>query len=386
MSVATRDAVSPLQDTSRSIVALLLSLSPAYFLFGARCQFLSLFRVNHERERPLTPPPLCTTAKLGIDNLHVGLIQVVLLLVLRSLLDVVPTFRSSSSTPVSKPPVTIAIEREATTKEATTETKAVETTQKRQGRRRRRRTTPKEATSTRAPPFPTDKLDDNVANFISTVEPAFLVYLPESSCQKTRSTGGIPPCSVSTWTETYRDDSRGILVAHHPSVKTLFAISCRFRDVSVHKLYDVLVDLDSRPQWDSMTFASREVERFESDDGRYEANVSHMQMKGMPPLVKQKDLVLLSVPGRLPRKSDDNLDLGKGGPTTDRMRIFCASTSVEHDQARVSPEFNRMQLSVSGFLIEQDGDDSSSRIVQITDLSGLGCEFSFSLSNSALFC
>jgi hypothetical protein len=61
------------------------------------------------------------------------------------------------------------------------------------------------------------------------------------------------------------------------------------------------------------------------------------------------------------------------GPLADKLRIYCASTSVEHERAPVTAAFNRMELSVSGFLIEEEGEGS--RIVQITDLSGLGCEF-----------
>jgi hypothetical protein len=87
------------------------------------------------------------------------------------------------------------------------------------------------------------------------------------------------------------------------------------------------------------------------------------------PLVKAKDLVLLSIPGRLPTASDE---ITTTGPVAEKLRIYCASTSVEHEKAPITPAFNRMELTVSGFLIEEEGEGS--RIVQITDLSGLGCE------------
>ena len=81
-------------------------------------------------------------------------------------------------------------------------------------------------------------------------------------------------------------------------------------------------------------------------------NYRTMQMKGMP-LVKAKDLVLLSVAGTLPAAEAD---------PAGKRRIFAASTSA----------YNRMSLSISGFVIEET--DLGSRIIQITDLSGLGCE------------
>lgn len=86
-------------------------------------------------------------------------------------------------------------------------------------------------------------------------------------------------------------------------------------------------------------------------------------MKGMP-LVKAKDLVLLSVAGTLPAVETD---------PAGKRRIFAASTSVEHPACPVTPAFNRMSLGVSGFIIDEV--DVGSRIVQITDLSGLGCVY-----------
>ncbi|GAA5961122.1 hypothetical protein JCM3765_001234 [Sporobolomyces pararoseus] len=336
MSLATRE-VSPLQDTSKSVVALLLSLSPAYFLLGAR-------------------------SRLGIDNLHVGLIQVVLLLVLRSLLDVLPSFRVGSTSPPS-PTATIVQAAPTTTKEKeiVTTTRSLEGTPvvKRKAMRSRRTKLPTLPSSppSAPPPFPAEKLDENVANFISTVEPSFLSHVPEA-----RPTTKIPPASLSTWTNLFEQDS--ITVLQHPSIKTLYGIGAHFPDVPIRKLYEVLVDLNSRSTWDTMTSGADEIERFEVE-GR-KANISHMKMKGMP-LVKAKDLVLLSIPGRLPTASDE---ISTSGPVAEKLRIYCASTSVVHDKAPITSAFNRMELSVSGFMIEEEGEGS--RIVQITDLSGLG--------------
>ncbi|GAA5982835.1 hypothetical protein JCM5350_003003 [Sporobolomyces pararoseus] len=336
MSLATRE-VSPLQDTSKSIVALLLSLSPAYFLLGAR-------------------------SRLGIDNLHVGLIQVVLLLVLRSLLDVLPSFGTGSTSP-SPPSATIVQAAPSETKEeevvttvTTLEGTPVVNRKAIRSRRTKLRTLPSSPPSA-PPPFPAEKLDENVANFISTVEPSFLSHVPEA-----RPTTKIPPASLSTWTNLFEQDS--ITVLQHPSIKTLYGIGAHFPDVPIRKLYEVLVDLNSRSTWDTMTSGADEIERFEVQ-GR-KANISHMKMKGMP-LVKAKDLVLLSIPGRLPLASDG---ISTSGPVAEKLRIYCASTSVEHERAPITSAFNRMELSVSGFMIEEEGEGS--KIIQITDLSGLG--------------
>ncbi|GAA5925949.1 uncharacterized protein JCM15063_005169 [Sporobolomyces koalae] len=334
MSTLASREVSPLQDTSKSVVALLLSLSPAYFLLGAR-------------------------SRLGIDNLHVGLIQVVLLLVLRSLLDTIPSFRSREPVPVPSSPTRV-VETETlkpapvTTTESSPEDSGVVDRRAIRSRRTKLRSLP---VALAPSPFPVEKLDENVANFISTVEPSFLSHLPDA-----KPTTKIPPASLSTWTNLFEQDS--ITVLQHPSIKTLYGIGAHFPDVPLKKLYEVLVDLSSRATWDSMTSGANEVIRFEV--GGKKANISHMKMKGMP-LVKAKDLVLLSIPGRLPMETDT---IETVGPVASKLRIYCASTSVEHDDAPVTPAFNRMELSVSGFVIEEEG--AGSRIIQITDLSGLG--------------
>lgn len=292
----------------------------------------------------------------------------VLLLVLRSLLDVIPSFKSNPSAPSlprSTPSLPVSEPTITEVKPETSTSKAIEDNPVVNPRAIRSRRTKLRRLPSPPPPFPVEKLDDNVANFLSTVEPSFLSHIPHA----TPSTK-IPPASMSTWTNLYEQDS--ITVLQHPTLKTLYGIGAHFPDVPIKKLYEVLVDIQSRAVWDSMTSGADEVERFEV--GGKKANISHMKMKGMP-MVKAKDLVLLSIPGRLPTASDSPTT---SGPVADKMRIYCASTSVEHVQAPVTSSFNRMELGVSGFLIEEEGEGS--RIVQITDLSGLGCTFRSLLS------
>ncbi|GAA6063186.1 hypothetical protein JCM10212_006852 [Sporobolomyces blumeae] len=338
MATATRE-VTPLQDTSRSMVALLLSLSPAYFLLSAR-------------------------SKLGIDNLHVGLIQVVLLLVLRSLLDVVPRFGSSPKFQARQQPVVSSDRLEtshADAEQLTIEEKAAAIPVVNRKAIRSRRTKLKPLPAAPPAPFSAERVDENIANFLSTVEPSFLAHLPN-----VRPTTQIPPVSLSAWNNLYEEDL--ITVVQHPTVKTLYGIGAQFPDVPIRKLYETLIDLGSRSTWDTMTTGAEEVERFEVE-GR-KASVAHMKMKGMA-MVKAKDLVLLSSPGRLPTAADAPPSPATDpGPVADKLRIYCASTSVDHPRVPPTPTFNRMELTVSGFMIEEVGEGS--RIVQITDLSGLG--------------
>lgn len=143
------------------------------------------------------------------------------------------------------------------------------------------------------------------------------------------------------------------------------------------------------------------VDEFEVAGRR--GNVIWMGMKGMA-FVKAKDVVLLSVVGRLPEipgleregggersatpttegsvvegEGEGDGSEGTGGMATPRLRLFCATRSFDHPDKPPTKQYNRMQTS-SGFVIEDDG-DGGSRILQLTDLSGLGsCQSRLSCS------
>lgn len=91
-----------------------------------------------------------------------------------------------------------------------------------------------------------------------------------------------------------------------------------------------------------------------------------------------QDLILLSVPITLPTSSSHPSALPPTAstsaslPVSPILRIFAASTSVLHPQYPPTPEYNRMEVSISGFVIEEANGGKGSRICQITDLSGLG--------------
>ncbi|KAJ8294303.1 hypothetical protein OF846_002843 [Rhodotorula toruloides] len=320
--MATTQQAVAVQDTNKSILSLLLSLSPLWFIVQSR-------------------------TRLGLDTLHVGLFQVVLLLVLRAGLDLIPTrLRRKTASPAPAPVVQPAVQEEARVGNG------VDVKEKQKSRRRVKR---KVAAAPPAP-FAAEKLDETVANFLHITEPAFLSYVP------IKPTTSISSAPLSDWKKTFSGDN--VEVLQHPTLSSLFGICATFPDVPIRNLFQVLQDIGKRPVWDGMCSGASEIERFEVD-GR-KGNALTMQMKGMA-MIKAKDLVLLSVAGKLPTPEDDMED---GQPTAEKLRIFAASTSVDHPKVPPTPQYNRMTLSISGFFIEEVG--KGSKIVQITDLSGLG--------------
>ena len=74
-------------------------------------------------------------------------------------------------------------------------------------------------------------------------------------------------------------------------------------------------------------------------------------------------LVLLSVIARTPGKGE------KG-----HKRLICATSSTEHDNKPAGGGYQRMELSISGFIAEEEDVDGQVgvRLTQLTDLSGIG--------------
>ncbi|KWU47138.1 Bet v1-like protein [Rhodotorula sp. JG-1b] len=305
--MATATKTSPATVSNADTLALVLSISPLAVIWSNK-------------------------ARLGLDALHILLGQIALLLILRQLLDVLPKRFTRSRTP-----------RPATQIPAPIQPQSI-------------RAAPDEATvnPVTAPPpppaFPAERLDEVVANFLNITEPGYLGLVPAEP------TSRIPAATLSSWQRTYKGET--VEVLQHPTIASLYAICATFADLPLAKLFQALQDINNRPKWDSMCAGAREVERFEVAGRR--GNVLTMQMKGMP-LVKAKDLVLLSVAGTLPAAEAD---------PAGKRRIFAASTSVDHPECPVTSAYNRMSLSISGFVIEET--DLGSRIIQITDLSGLG--------------
>lgn len=329
--MATATKTSPATVSNADTLALVLSISPLAVIWSNK-------------------------ARLGLDALHILLGQIALLLILRQLLDVVPKRFTRSRTPRPATQIPAPIQPQsirAAPDEATVNPVTVSrpTAQVRRKVPRQRRAAPIVRQAPSAPPaFPAERLDEVVANFLNITEPGYLGRVPAEP------TSRIPAATLSSWKRTYKGET--VEVLQHPTIASLYAICATFADLPLAKLFQALQDINNRPKWDSMCAGAREVERFEVAGRR--GNVLTMQMKGMP-LVKAKDLVLLSVAGTLPAAEAD---------PAGKRRIFAASTSVDHPECPVTSAYNRMSLSISGFVIEET--DLGSRIIQITDLSGLG--------------
>lgn len=240
--MATTQQAVAVQDTNKSILSLLLSLSPLWFIVQSRSAFY---------------PPLasilvgltaCLAARLGLDTLHVGLLQVVLLLVLRAGLDLIPTrLRRKTASPAPAPVVQPAVQEEARVGNG------VDVKEKQKSRRRVKR---KVAAAPPAP-FAAEKLDETVANFLHITEPAFLSYVP------VKPTTSISSAPLSDWKKTFSGDN--VEVLQHPTLSSLFGICATFPDVPIRNLFQVLQAIGKRPVWDGMCSGASEIERFEVD-------------------------------------------------------------------------------------------------------------------------
>ncbi|SCV72103.1 BQ2448_4797 [Microbotryum intermedium] len=318
MATMQRSDSLAVQEGSKSVLALVLSLSPLYLLLQSR-------------------------AKLGLDNLHLGLIQVVMLLVLKTVLNFIPLGSSLGSSINSNAKAdTHQMQRVQTEQGAKLET------------RKKRRA--KKASSKAAATAPVNTglyraawLDQIVTNFIASTEPRYLKLLPDPETPPP-----LPATPLEQWDSMYKDDA--LQVSCHPKMKTLFAIQAKFPDVPLRKLYETLIDVQKRKEWDSMCADVGEIEMVEIGGRR--GSCSWVAMKGMA-MIKAKDLCVVSVVNRLPEEADG------------KVRITCSTTSFDHPKCPPKPEYNRMKLGVSGFLIEDFG-EGGSQITQLTDLSGLG--------------
>ena len=205
-------------------------------------------------------------------------------------------------------------------------------------------------------------LDAIVSNFLAITEPSFLPLLPP-----TNST--FPSSALSEWKVLL--DTPTLRVLQHPTTSTMYAITCVFPDLPVRSLFETLTDVKKRVEWDGMCCGSEMIEEFECGGRR--GSSSWLGMSRVGP-IKAKDMVLLSVAGRLP--SPPTLE-GERAP----LRLFAATSSFDHPSKPVTSQYNRMLLSVSGFLVEEVGAGCS--YTQITDLSSLGCTSPFSKTPSS---
>ncbi|KDE09214.1 hypothetical protein MVLG_00536 [Microbotryum lychnidis-dioicae p1A1 Lamole] len=318
MATMQRSDSLAVQEGSRSVLALVLSLSPLYLLLQSR-------------------------GRLGLDNLHLGLIQVVMLLLLKTVLNFIPLGSSLANS--------FSSEAKTDSREVPQVQNGQDTKLKTQKKRRTKKVSSKAAAAAPVDTglYRTAWLDQIVTNFIASTEPRYLKLLPDPGTPPT-----FPAMPLEQWDSMYKDDA--LQVSCHPKMKSLFAIQAKFPDVPLRKLYETLIDVQKRKEWDGMCADVGEIETVELGGRR--GSCSWIAMKGMA-MIKAKDLCVVSVVNRLPAEADG------------KVRITCSTTSFDHPKCPPKPEYNRMKLGVSGFLIENFG-EGGSQITQLTDLSGLG--------------
>lgn len=264
-------------------------------------------------------------ARLGLDNLHLGLLQVVLLLLMGHLSSLLPSGLlgkrtksgnqeaaiSSSPSPsadVSEQPKSKVAGRAPTPK-------------------RRRRPPPSKVQQVKTDDrFPAPLLDSVVARFLSCTSPEHLNLLPSSSSAD-------PPAAstpLSAWKSLY--ETEDLQVKQYPSTSTLYAICARFPNVPLRNLYEVLTTIERRKEWDSMCSGSKTVqevdvefpavagaekgEKVESSGGkirRVKGNVVWIGMKGVA-LIKAKVSSSAIALGALRSRLTLSLSTGHGSP------------------------------------------------------------------------
>lgn len=232
---------------------------------------------------------------MGLDNLHLGLLQVVLLLLIGHLSSFVPTglFTKRSK---AKEAALVAVSSSSSPVADAEQTKSkVAGRAPTPKRRRRSAPQPKSKTDDR---FPGPLLDGVVAKFLSCTSPDYLKLLPSSAS----SDPPAPAAPLASWKSLHEMDD--LQVKQHPSTSTLYAICARFPNVPLRNLYEVLTTIERRKEWDSMCSGSKTIQEVDVElpavggakkdeekvDGkvrRVKGNVVWIGMKGVA-LIKAK--------------------------------------------------------------------------------------------------
>ncbi|KAH8922825.1 Bet v1-like protein [Atractiella rhizophila] len=320
---------SPAPDTLTLVSWASLSFTPLYLLLQLRERF-------------------------SLDNLHITLFEVVFLFLLNNFLRVKSKITSKTATPTQQE---IAVTEKD--EDVKVEQKAKKGKLRIKGARQ-----PKVH-----PLFPPSMLDRTLHRFLSISSPNVLSVLPQPSPSGPAS---LPPLPLKDWKSIFRaEEDNDLVVVEHPTQSGLYAICATFEDVPVKKLIQGLRDVTRRKEWDSICDSGETIEdiRPPLSQGRL-GTISHLKMKGMA-IIKPKDMVLLSSIASLPEGTPSVYPDDKG--KKNGLKMVVAATSVEHPRAPEERAYNRMKLDVSGFIVEEYGaEGQGSRLIQITDLSGLG--------------
>jgi len=158
--------------------------------------------------------------------------------------------------------------------------------------------------------YSNDKIDACLRHFLAILDPSQLVHMPASSHEQ------VIPAAVplASWEQLLSTSFS--TVAKHPTIPHLYSISAYYPDVPIRNLWELLIDITGRPSWDSMCYATEEIEQIgladQTEGATRQATLSYLATKGMFP-VKANDMVMLSVNARLyPEKP---------------LRLVCATTT-----------------------------------------------------------
>ncbi|KAM0791299.1 hypothetical protein ACM66B_005771 [Microbotryomycetes sp. NB124-2] len=351
MSSEQRHQQVAVREGSRNVLAVLLAATPVY-LYSTQAK-----------------------NKLGLDTIHLGLIQIVLLLIFGQL------SQTSSNNPIKAAAnkVEQVVNHSQPIENGSAETKTADSKSKKRRTRKKKSNNAAAESGQQHKLFPASLCDRVVRNFLAATEPEYVKLLPPPTAEdETISKDAPESMPLSDWKELFKEDN--LVVRQHPSANKLFALQAKFPNVPIRKLFEVLTTIDKRKEYDGMTQDAKEIERFEIVADAVEGGGAKREikgaavwlaMKGMGP-IKSKDMVLLSVAGRMPDPvPQDSNTVSLEDQKQAKMRMYCATTSFEHPDYPPQSGFNRMQMGVTGFLIEEDG-NGGSNIVQVTDLSGLG--------------
>ncbi|UZJ54120.1 hypothetical protein CBS101457_003440 [Exobasidium rhododendri] len=190
-----------------------------------------------------------------------------------------------------------------------------------------------------------------------------------------------PPASA---TGKHLEIKPSIVVRSHPSVgENLFSVQSVVPGVNARQFWSLMANGENRKLWDSTVETTAvqywvaekiQQDRSISDNRRDQyvgiardlsARVELLRFGSITFVANKRDMVLLSIDTQLP--SSDG-----------RLRLLSISTSVEDANNPPKKGYNRFQLQIGGFLVEDLGNSVSSKElsepvgIRITQLSDLG--------------
>lgn len=279
--------------------------------------------------------PLCRTELLQLDSLHLVLLELLLLLLAKIFLFASPP--SAIGNRIQAQPAHVRIQEINERDEEETDEQPTSKIPADAASAGPKIEEPSSADLQESKLYPRPLVDRLLWHFVSFIDPLALPLLPPSAADP-----AIPACQLKQWNITYTLDA--LVVRQHPDEPALYASTNYFPTVELRAIYEMLVNLEVRSSWDSLTERAEPLERLPYARG----GADYLALRSLFP-IKAKDLVLLSAYATLP-------------PTRDgRKRLISAARSVEHPtKPPGTPGYARMNIKISGFLLEEHPDGGTS--------------------------